>query len=569
MLVAAPAGTTAASSTTQSGVFTARFEATDMAGTVRQAYAPGDRVRFALSLTNHSAQVQTLSFSTFQDREFRVLGAGGLVWSYGRAHPQPAAPRQISFLAGQTQVLDTEWDLKDLQGQAVAPGTYAVEAEVPATGASAASLPRVAPISVVVQSAASAGALSATFLAKDASGRPSTTFLVGDRIALEVTLSNGGVSPVTLNFATSQTHEFRVLTPGGGELWRSSYGKVYTQGFTQKTIPAGQTVVFTEAWDGRDNQGVQVQGGTYRIEAALTVTQLLGPVALPSLTPLPITLSGQVTATGDFASRLEVLDASGRAVTSMAPGLPVSLDLVLTNTTSSIQTLFFVSSKMYDFVVHDASFREVWRYSTGRPSGPAFVVRAVGPGASLRLRAAWDGTDSAGLALTPGIYRLSGEVFPSPLGSASVAASAPTAIDIQGAPGSNPSGAFRLSLGMKDGAGQATSSMRSGDTVRLSLGVTNTSGLPQTLSFPSGQQFDFVVRDVSGEVWRWSRGRAFTMAFTTMGFLPGQARDLEVAWDGRDSAGMLVRPGLYTLTEDYFTRNPLVGSVGSVAFTVR
>lgn len=76
-------------------------------------------------------------------------------------------------------------------------------------------------------------------------------------------------------------------------------------------------------------------------------------------------------------------------------------------------------------------------------------------------------------------------------------------------------------------------------TVRMTL--RNTTGTPLELTFPSGQDFDVVIRNDKGdEVYRWSNGRAFTLAIRTLRF------------SGEKNYSVAVRPGLptgtYTLT---------------------
>jgi hypothetical protein len=57
-------------------------------------------------------------------------------------------------------------------------------------------------------------------------------------------------------------------------------------------------------------------------------------------------------------------------------------------------------------------------------------------------------------------------------------------------------------------------------TARLTLRNT---AEPVQLTFPSGQSYDFVIRNEKGEtVYRWSDGKAFTMAIRTEIFGPGE-----------------------------------------------
>ncbi len=54
---------------------------------------------------------------------------------------------------------------------------------------------------------------------------------------------------------------------------------------------------------------------------------------------------------------------------------------------------------------------------------------------------------------------------------------------------------------------------RPGDTIRITFEVFNHTKAPVRFDFGSGQRYDVVVEDREGnEIWRWSRGRMFTMA---------------------------------------------------------
>jgi hypothetical protein len=91
--------------------------------------------------------------------------------------------------------------------------------------------------------------------------------------------------------------------------------------------------------------------------------------------------------------------------------------------------------------------------------------------------------------------------------------------------------------------------------VCMCLVVFNTTCVPVTYNFTSGQLFDFEIRDAAGNlVWRWSDGRAFptvmqsiTLNACSMNpvdrvFIPGYAE-----WRPILRSGDLAPPGLYTL----------------------
>ena len=79
-----------------------------------------------------------------------------------------------------------------------------------------------------------------------------------------------------------------------------------------------------------------------------------------------------------------------------------------------------------------------------------------------------------------------------------------------------------------------------GRDVHLLLHMVNTSKKTLEVSFPSGQAYEFVVFDSSGnEVWRWGKGRMFTQAMRNAYVNAGDSFDVAEQWN---SAG----PGHYT-----------------------
>ena len=70
----------------------------------------------------------------------------------------------------------------------------------------------------------------------------------------------------------------------------------------------------------------------------------------------------------------------------------------------------------------------------------------------------------------------------------------------------------------------------SGDGVTLVLQVLNTAPAALEMSFPTGQSYDFVVRQGPREVWRWSEGRSFTQAVRMETVGPGETLRFQEEW---------------------------------------
>ena len=70
-----------------------------------------------------------------------------------------------------------------------------------------------------------------------------------------------------------------------------------------------------------------------------------------------------------------------------------------------------------------------------------------------------------------------------------------------------------------------------GRPVTLTLEATNLAASSADLLFGSGQSFDIFITDRHKlEVWRWSRGRVFTMAVRHVGLAPGQSLKFTATW---------------------------------------
>jgi hypothetical protein len=87
-----------------------------------------------------------------------------------------------------------------------------------------------------------------------------------------------------------------------------------------------------------------------------------------------------------------------------------------------------------------------------------------------------------------------------------------------------------------------------GDQATFTLEVTNNAAYPVTVSFATGQQYDFVVRDSNGTaVWTWSDGRSFGSS-TVIVLGAGQTYQAQERWAFTSYSGAMVADGNYTLT---------------------
>jgi hypothetical protein len=88
---------------------------------------------------------------------------------------------------------------------------------------------------------------------------------------------------------------------------------------------------------------------------------------------------------------------------------------------------------------------------------------------------------------------------------------------------------------------------KSGQTIVMSLTVTNKGDKPLELIFSSSQRYDFVVEKEGKEIWRWSKDKFFAMVLGEFTLQPDQSLVYEDTWAQEDNAGKLVPPGKYEI----------------------
>lgn len=86
-----------------------------------------------------------------------------------------------------------------------------------------------------------------------------------------------------------------------------------------------------------------------------------------------------------------------------------------------------------------------------------------------------------------------------------------------------------------------------GETVVITLTLTNNTGTAQTYDFGSSQRYDVIIRRGGNKVWQWSDGRAFLQVIGSETLQPGESRTYTVNWNQTNTAGNQVPTGTYTI----------------------
>ena len=94
---------------------------------------------------------------------------------------------------------------------------------------------------------------------------------------------------------------------------------------------------------------------------------------------------------------------------------------------------------------------------------------------------------------------------------------------------------------------------RSGDEVNVEIKIWNLSGREQTLEFNTGQLYDIMIFRNGWEEWRWSDGRAFTMALQSRRLEPGD----HLSWQESFTLSAELESGDYMLTGAVVSRDEI------------
>ncbi|MDK2883112.1 MAG: hypothetical protein PWP58_1448 [Bacillota bacterium] len=88
---------------------------------------------------------------------------------------------------------------------------------------------------------------------------------------------------------------------------------------------------------------------------------------------------------------------------------------------------------------------------------------------------------------------------------------------------------------------------RPGQPVTMKFTKTNICPRSQTLTYPTGQRYEFEVRQDNRLIWRWSEGRTFTQAVRRLRVRPRETMVYTESWPQVDTNGRQVEPGRYRI----------------------
>ncbi|MCE5192726.1 MAG: BsuPI-related putative proteinase inhibitor [Candidatus Cryosericum sp.] len=198
---------------------------------------------------------------------------------------------------------------------------------------------------------------------------------------------------------------------------------------------------------------------------------------------------------------------------SYAPGEAVDWRYTLYNGGDHPLELTFTSAQIYDLILRQNG-KVVARWSAGKMFADVMSTRTIMMGETMELTGSWKVTAD----LAPGSYELE-----------FVLTSTTT----------EPTGAkVDLTIGTATPEGISarftTDKLiyRVGTRLTVKYTITNLSDRPLVLDFPTAQQFDWTITDITGNIiYHWSKGRAFAQVITHLTIPVGASDGFESSWD--------------------------------------
>ena len=109
--------------------------------------------------------------------------------------------------------------------------------------------------------------LTATLLIKDKFNQEQDVFLIGEDITFEIIVTNNSESDVTYQ-VTEPGYNFFIIQDEF-EIWSAFYNNFFPGVIVDRTINANESLIISEKWDGKNNEGDSVEPGMYMVTSHL------------------------------------------------------------------------------------------------------------------------------------------------------------------------------------------------------------------------------------------------------------------------------------------------------------
>ncbi|MCR4317675.1 MAG: BsuPI-related putative proteinase inhibitor [Planctomycetes bacterium] len=422
-----------------------------------------------------------------------------------------------------------------------------------------------------------------SFAVTDSNGVAVSTVPQNSSVKLRLTATNGTGKIQTVTYPSSQTYEFTASDANGNELyrWSTAAGIFFTQAFVTTSVNPGQTLNPTVNWSLTDNSGNALPAGTYTVTGTITGTS--APDAFGTFAPVTLAITSGNTGGGALTATMITEDANGNPTSTFTVGNSVHFRITLFNGTSQNQTVTYTGGcyQRSTWSIVDSNGTFSWlsplpSCAAPPPGAPAPVAppETMAPGQSLTYQGAWFPASTQ----AAGTYTASGSILGNCAPTQIPAFTSPTFTLVSSGGGTNAQ--ITGSLTLLDNTGTAVTTVSAGSSYTWQMVLTNTGSSSVTLSFATGQQYDFNVTSPTPPpgsgmpiqlFWHWSNGKSFTQATTTLTIAAGATHTFSTQWNVVDNSGAALPAGSYEghgSVPHNGTSTTTVGTIPAYPFTV-
>lgn len=235
--------------------------------------------------------------------------------------------------------------------------------------------------------------------------------------------------------------------------------------------------------------------------------------------------------------------------TSYESGETIRFTMTLRNNTTETKTLNFTSGQTFDIVAANTmnSAEPAWQWSRGRLFTQALRDETLAAGESKSYDAAWNGKNARGQFVmgqfdaSATLKTRDGIESPTVRFDISPKKATPTpSATLNATPTPNATPKLQFSLATNK------TTYKKGEAIKFMMTLKNTTSQTQSYQFNGGQSFDIDVLTTDGRLlWRWSKGKMFTMMIRGRMLPAGESQVFNETWNAKKTDGKTLASGTY------------------------
>ena len=246
----------------------------------------GRVVAFSLTARNSSNEAQTLLFNSGQSFEITATPLNsktkGPLWRWSNDKMFTQAVRRDTLRPGESKTWTAIWQGEDNAGNPAPRGPYLLEATILANGGL-----KAAPITLDVRAEGiremtpRKNDLDAGLVAKLESDK--SVYGRDESAQFTLTLKNESGQTTALTYPSGQQYDLAARPAPKGKfdpkqkaIWQWSRGRAFTMMLQMKQFAPGETLIYKDKWDFKDQNGKPVPPGQYAIEGFVSANRGIG-----------------------------------------------------------------------------------------------------------------------------------------------------------------------------------------------------------------------------------------------------------------------------------------------------